>query len=221
MHLIHDLRNLLTVGAGLVDSLRAARHSEPSTIDALEQLSRCFDSMFEMVDDLLPPADLVLATQPIELNQLVLECVSLFRSALKRSVELKIQPLRRPARVKARAIDIQRILLNLILSASEAMPDGGVITVHTDVLPSIGRDNQVDPSLPPAVRLTVSDSGAGLRTDWGQPEQLVPDASATRSLGLASVRLVVLRLGGHVVVESGDSRGTSVHIDFPEAPAAS
>src|SRR5262245_61189950 len=217
MHLIHDLRNLLTIGAGLVDSLRAVPDSDERIHAPLEQLSRCFDNMFELVDDLLPPEDQVMAADAIDLNQLVLECVAMFRAALDKGVEFRIKPWRSPARVRARAIDIERILLNLVLNASEAMPEGGVITVHTDVLPSPGRDQPIDTALPRSVRLTVSDSGPGMPAEWRQPERVVSDASATRSLGLASVRLVVLRLGGRVYVESGEATGTNVHIDLPEA----
>ena len=220
MHLIHDLRNLLTVGAGLVDNLRSASHAEGRSVAALEQLSRCFDSMFELVDDLLPSPDVVPTTETIELNQLVLERVSMFRAALKKGVEVKIRPLRGMARVRARAIDIDRILLNLLLNAAEAMPSGGTITIQTDVLPSTERDAQASGPLPHSVRLTVSDSGVGIAPEWHQAEHLL-DASAHRALGLASVRLVVLRLGGRVYVESAATTGTSVHIDLPEAPPLS
>jgi signal transduction histidine kinase len=218
MHLIHDLRNLLTVGAGLVDNLRASNRAEGRTVAALEQLSRCFDSMFEVVDDLLPSTDTVMMGDTIELNQLVLERVAMFRAALKKDVELQIRPLRGLMRVRARAIDLERILLNLILNAAEAMVDGGVITVETDILPSCERDAQAQhPTSPRTVRLTVSDSGIAMSPQWQEAKEKI-DVSTNRMLGLASVRLVVLRLGGRVYVESGAETGTVVHIDLPEAP---
>jgi signal transduction histidine kinase len=218
MHLIHDLRNLLTVGAGLVDNLRASHRAEDRAMAALDQLSRCFDSMFEVVDDLLPSTEIPTTSGTIELNELVLERVSMFRAALKKGVELQIRPLRGMLRVRARAIDLERILLNLILNAAEAMPGGGMITVETDLLPSTQPDAQLQHGvLPGIVRLTVSDSGIAMTSEWHQADRMI-DASANRMLGLASVRLVVLRLGGRVYVDTAAEHGTSVHIDLPEAP---
>jgi two-component system, cell cycle sensor histidine kinase and response regulator CckA len=113
---------------------------------------------------------------------------------------------------------LERILLNLVLNASEAMPHGGIVTVRTKIVESPAP--QSDTNAPQqSVRLTVSDTGRGLPREWEQQlfKRLAFDQAGGRGLGLASVNLIVLRLGGRFHVDTHEGTGTHVYIDLPLA----
>jgi signal transduction histidine kinase len=118
----------------------------------------------------------------------------------------------------ARSLDLERILLNLVLNASEAMPKGGTVKMRADI--ALSSAPAVDQNTPKEwIRLTVSDTGRGMPREWERQlfNRLAFDQAGGRGLGLASVNLIVLRLGGRVHVESHESIGTAVHIDLPRA----
>jgi signal transduction histidine kinase len=214
MHLIHDLRNLLTVASISVEQLKAANEPDSQQRPRLDVLSHCLDSMFEMVDEFLDSTGVVPPDQSVDLNEAIAERSGLIRAAIGGHIELRIERFATECRVMARAIDLERILLNLVLNAAEAMPEGGVLKVQTRVLePAAGGMTPATPT----VRLTVSDTGRGMPREWEQQlfKRLAFDQVGGAGLGLASVNLIVLRLGGRFHLESHEGLGTRVHIDLP------
>jgi signal transduction histidine kinase len=216
MHLIHDLRNLLTVASVSVEDIRTPTPAEHPARSRLDVVSQCLESMFEMVDEYLASAGVALPDQNVDLNEVIAERASLLRSAVGTDVELRIERFAAECRVMARPIHLERILLNLVLNAAEAMPEGGVLKVQTRVVePPPGSPA----SLSSTVRLTVSDTGRGMPREWEQQlfRRLAFDQVRGQGLGLASVNLIVLRLAGRFHVESHEGLGTRVHIDLPRA----
>ena len=111
------------------------------------------------------------------------------------------------------AAGIREMLTNLIFNAVDAMPEGGVITMHAHV----ERDE---------VRLDVSDTGVGMteevRRRCLEPFFSTKDQQGT-GLGLSLVHATVQRHRGTLTVESAPGRGTTFHIQLPinrHAPAA-
>lgn len=221
MHLIHDLRNLLTVAAVSVENLQSARTSEGQLSPDLEVVSHCLDSMFELVDEFFSTTDaLASPTSSIDINQVIAERVWMLRAALGHRIELTFEPSVMEGLVMARAIDVERMLLNLVLNAAEAMPEGGALTIETTVLESPSAEADPNRGSRRTVRITVSDTGRGMPPAWERQlfTRLAFDQTGSHGLGLASVNLLVLRLGGRFHVESKDGSGTAVHIDLPQAP---
>ena len=111
----------------------------------------------------------------------------------------------------------EQVLLNLVVNAGDAMPDGGRVTVVLCDEPGGGG------GLPgPCVRLTVTDTGVGMdeltRSRIFDP--FFTTKSAGTGLGLATVRDAVAQNGGAVVVESAPGRGSSFHVFWPLCTAA-
>jgi two-component system cell cycle sensor histidine kinase/response regulator CckA len=220
MLLIHDLRNLLNVTAARVDAMRALEDQDPRLRSHLRELAHYLDSMFELVDELLPPVDAAAAPalppQRLDVDLVVADRAAMFRAAIGKNVALVIEPSAGGAIVMARPIDLERVLLNLLLNASEAMPRGGIVTLRTAVFEAGAclADGTDVPSR--TVRVTVGDTGSGIPRFSQRFDQ--SDARAERrSLGLASVRLTVLRLGGRFHIGRQEPVGTLVHIDLPAA----
>lgn len=219
MLLIHDLKNLLIVTASRVDAMCALDDPNPRTRQHLRDLSQCLDSMFELVDELLPPPDheAHMQKQLIDVDAVIAERAGMFRSAVARNVALVIERSSGGAEVMARPIDLERVLLNLVLNASEAMPRGGQVTLRANILLPAPTNGDGVEFRGPFVRITVADTGVGIGRLW---QQFDPGDvwSEQRGLGLASVKLIVLRLGGRFHVDSEASVGTMAYIDLPLAP---
>jgi signal transduction histidine kinase len=221
MHLIHDLRNLLTVAAVSVENIQSTRTSDTHLGPDLEVVAQCLGSMFELVDEFFSTTDkLPVPTSSVDINQVIAERMWILRAALGHGIELEFEPSVMEGLVMARAIDLERVLLNLVLNAAEAMPEGGALTIETKVLEMHAAEAGVNVGPRRTVRLTVSDTGRGMPPAWERElfTRLAFDQAGGRGLGLASVNLIVLRLGGRFHVESRAAVGTTVHIDLPQAP---
>jgi signal transduction histidine kinase len=112
--------------------------------------------------------------------------------------------------------DLQQALLNLLLNARDAMPEGGAITLlHEDVTLPDGA---------PGVALRVRDSGTGIapgvRGRIFDPFFTTKAVGQGTGLGLAMVKAFVEEAGGTIDLQSEVGRGTTVSLLFPECLAA-
>jgi CheY-like chemotaxis protein len=106
----------------------------------------------------------------------------------------------------------EQVLLNLVVNAGDAMPEGGRVTVSLR-----DEDGGGGRLAGPCVRLTVSDTGVGMdentRTHMFDP--FFTTKSSGTGLGLSLVRDAVVQSGGAVAVESAPGRGSSFHVFWP------
>jgi two-component system, cell cycle sensor histidine kinase and response regulator CckA len=111
--------------------------------------------------------------------------------------------------------ELEQVVLNLVVNAREAMPEGGRITVSTAPAPPRDRHG-------PAVLLTVEDEGVGMDTDTlGHVfEPFFTTKEEGTGIGLATVYSIVVAAGGEVAVESTPGRGTRFTLRLPAAPTA-
>jgi signal transduction histidine kinase/ActR/RegA family two-component response regulator len=153
--------------------------------------------------------------EPVQLNSLVTEVVSLTRArwhdmAEQRGIEIDVRtalPPRLPL-VMGVESEIREALVNIILNAVDAMPSGGTITVSTKA--ASGR-----------VNVQVADTGLGMDTETRrrclEPFFTTKGERGT-GLGLAMVRGIVKRHGGDVEIDSASGKGTKIKMLFPAAP---
>jgi signal transduction histidine kinase len=108
---------------------------------------------------------------------------------------------------------MKQVLLNLVLNALQAMPDGGSLRIAATLDPS---------SLPevPAVCLTVSDTGTGIPAELQSRifDPFFTTKDQGTGLGLAIVHALVEAHHGRIDVESSSERGTSFVITLPRGP---
>ncbi len=114
---------------------------------------------------------------------------------------------------------IDQVVLNLVANARDAMPDGGELLVETFTT-TLGHPEQLPPLLPGNyVTLRVKDSGHGMSVET--QERVFEPFFTTKSpalgtgLGLATVYGIVKQHGGHIVVESAPSAGSSFSVYLP------
>lgn len=219
-HRVHDLKNLLTVMAECVDAL-AGQLSEVQPLSDLADLQRALGRAFLLATDLLG-SDAALSTErsAINVNHVIVDLERTLRRILGPTIGLTLRLHAKAPLVVAHPLDIERILLNLILNAKEAMGDHGFLTIETALGP-ISPDTPADPPLARAfVRLTVSDTGRGIAPGVQTQMLREPAFAAKRrgpGFGLNSASETVHQLDGRLHVQTQEGVGTRIHVDFPLA----
>jgi signal transduction histidine kinase len=162
----------------------------------------------------------------ISLNETTGEMRELLTRLIGENIELKFEFDPALGLIKMDATEAQQILLNLVLNARDALPNGGQIAVETrsckvQILSELKSGMDHATSLP-CVLLVVTDNGDGM--DAATREHLFEAFFTTKQagkgtgLGLATVHDIVTRSGGLIHVESAPGRGTRMNILLPLVP---
>ncbi len=211
----HHLNNILAVVKGRLE-LTLGKLREPEVRRSLEIAQRAADEAAEVVRRLQefarsrPPTE----PGPVDVNQVALEALELTRpewrdQAERRgvSIALRWEPGEIPL-ARGEAVALREVVVNLLLNAVDALPEGGTITVRT----------WADAD---RVHLAVADDGAGM-TEEVRRRALEPffttKGPSRRGLGLSVSHGIVQRHGGTLAIDSAPGRGTTVTISLPIAP---
>jgi CheY-like chemotaxis protein len=133
-----------------------------------------------------------------------------------------------PCPVEVDAGQIEQVILNLAVNASDAMPQGGRIALHTESAcrgGPAGLGGEEEGRRPPAtwVVLTVEDTGCGMDSETlrhiFEPFFTTKEKGKGTGLGLSTVYGIVKQSGGDITVESRPGRGTGFRIYLPRAAA--
>jgi two-component system cell cycle sensor histidine kinase/response regulator CckA len=216
----HDFRNLLTIILGASEIL-AARNDLPA--DALE-LIRHVKAAAERGVSLTSELTGYVRHRPQATRVLpAAEAVERFLPILQRAVapthSVEFERGRNGGSIFLDPSHLERVLLNLVLNARDAMPAGGRIRVSVS-----GQAALHDPGTPRLyARIEVRDEGRGIPPDQVErifePFYTTKPAGQGTGLGLAVVKQVVDRAGGFVRVESTPGKGTAVQVFLPRVTA--
>ena len=219
----HDFNNLLMVISGYVHLLN---HQLPGAAE-LRSISGAIDRATAMTHELLSfGRSGELDARIVDLDALIEETDPLARALVGDGIDLRCR--RAPAGPKTVCGDagkLQRVLLNLVANARDAMPDGGLITIATDVV-VVGDDARLRHPLAPGayIQLEVTDTGTGIdaatRARLFEPFFTTKPPGKGTGLGLATAFGIIRQHGGDIEVESEPGRGSQFRILLPQSDAA-
>lgn len=220
---LHDVSHLLVLALGCAELVlddpalgERSRHLVEDVIRAGERAEVLARQMLAFArGDVDAPAgmiDMVAALRAAE---------PLVRRVAGPTATVTVEARGTPLWVRATAVDVDRLIVNLVANSRDAMPDGARLWLRAAAAPASAHD----PAATPQVRLTVRETGHGIAS--GVRERLVEPCATTRrddgdhGLGLPEVRAVVARLGGTVRAMPSPA-GTTVVVDLPAVttPAA-
>jgi two-component system cell cycle sensor histidine kinase/response regulator CckA len=164
--------------------------------------------------------------QLLSLNDVVEGLRSLLRRLIGENIELQFQLDLNLGLVRLDATQAQQILLNLVLNARDALPEGGRITIETTncQIQVFAQSASESPAALPCALLAVSDNGKGMDADTRL--HLFDAFFTTKApgrgtgLGLTTVHDIVTRSGGLIHVDSEPGGGTRITVLLPLVPAA-
>ena len=159
-----------------------------------------------------------LAAEIFDPDGLVEDVFDAVRTVENENVEFVHQAAAEPVTVRMPQTDFEQMLLNLVTNACDAMPDGGTVSLTTEI---VDRDARDAGSLPPGryVSIEVADTGTGMTDDVARTafEPFVTTRADGEGigLGLAIVQRVAHDAGGDVSLVSSAGRGTRVRVLLP------
>lgn len=220
----HDFNNLLTVIKGhselLIDRMKPADAFYGST----QQIVKTADRAASLTRQLLAFSRMqVLEPKVLDLNALVADMSKLLRRLVREDIEFGFRLGDSLGRVKADPGQLEQVLLNLTVNASDAMPQGGRLTIETQKLKVNAAYAHARPPLKPGqyVQLVVTDTGHGMdastKSRIFEPFFTTKESGKGTGLGLATVYGVVRQSGGFIWVESSPGNGARFEIYLPRA----
>ena len=157
------------------------------------------------------------------LNELATEVAELVRKVIPRRMQLAVELATEALPVYLDAVELRQVVMNLVLNAMDAMPQNGRLVLRVtgfSELPMLAHC-QGSPPRPPAARLTVQDTGGGIKprhlASIFDPFFTTKHADKGSGLGLYNTRLFAEKHRGAITVDSTEGVGSSFHIWLPQA----
>jgi PAS domain S-box-containing protein len=217
----HDFNNLLTVIGGYSSILLGKLPQDSPYVSSIEEIKKASDRASALTRQLLAfSRKQILQPRVLDLNTIVTDLEKMVRRLIGEDIDLLTITSPALGLVKADPGQIEQVLLNLIVNARDAMPQGGKLTIETrNVVHSeeYAQRHATEPG--PYVMLAVSDTGCGIETEI-QPRIFEPFFTTKGSgqgtgLGLATVYGIIKQSDGNILVYSEVGRGSTFKIYLP------
>ncbi len=228
----HDMNNALNAIIAFADlALQAAGDSEGLRED-IGEIRLAADRAAGITRRLLAfSRRQILQPQVVEVNAIVTSVEDMLRRLIGDQVTLSLRLAPDAGWVRSDPAQIEQVIINLALNARDAMPEGGRLTVETDVVQLTTEQAGEFDTIAPGdyAVLRIFDSGCGMSSDVlahaFEPFFTTKDLSRGSGLGLPVVYGIVKQSGGQIRVHSEPGQGTRVeiylaHVPEPDLPEA-
>jgi two-component system cell cycle sensor histidine kinase/response regulator CckA len=216
----HDFNNILTAIASFTEFAIRALPSEHAAVDDLEQVRGAVQRAAGLIRQLLAfSRQQVMQPVVLNLSDVVRNLVPMLRRLIPESVALHSFLDPELWAIHADPVQIEQILVNLVVNARDAMPNGGTLTITTSQATldeAYIREGHRDAAIGDYAVLSVSDSGIGM--DAATKARVFEPFFTTKApghgtgLGLSTVYGIVKQNGGSIWLYSEPGRGTTVKI---------
>jgi len=217
----HDFNNVLGAVLGWAEMGYEQCHEHPQIAEYFAHIRQQTDRAAALTRELLTFARRQpLQPRPVQLSQIVQNLMNFLDKVIGKDIEIKVvagnlQPL------KAEPAQMEQVLMNLCLNARDAMPDGGVLKIETEM---IVLDDSFCHFYPGVIAgtyvvLSISDTGTGMspevRERIFEPFFTTKERGKGSGMGLATVYGIVRQHGGFIHVYSEPGQGTLFHVYLP------
>ena len=226
----HDFNNLLGVisgNAALVLEELAPGHACRTDVESIDRAARMAAALTRqlLIFSRLQPSQ----PEITDLNAVVADTERLLRRTVGADIEFTLATEPDLDLVTIDRSRLEQIILNLVVNARGAMPDGGRLTITTAAATEQDRATWRDPEMPSGrfVRLTVTDTGCGMAPEVVrrafEPFFTTKESGKGTGLGLSTVHGAVKEASGTIALQSELGEGTRISVYLPSTgrPAAS
>lgn len=223
----HDFNNLLAVILNYADFVaETLEEDHPAAADVAE-ISRATERAAALTRQLLVfSRHDHLRLEPVDVNEVALATQRLLARTLGEDVRLTVETSPTPVHALADAGQLEQVLMNLILNARDAQPQGGAVTVTiADVVLTGSEASRRGVRSGRHVRVDVADAGEGMPPDVVErafePFFSTKPKGRGTGLGLSTVYGIVTNAEGHIEIDSRLKEGTTVTMHLPIVDADS
>ncbi|TAJ08326.1 MAG: PAS domain S-box protein [Nitrospirae bacterium] len=220
----HDFNNLLMVMLGYSDTLLHRLEDDSPLRRYPLEIKKASDRASSLTHQLLAfSRQQALEPKVLDLNDSVASMSEMLQRLIGEHIELVTALQMGIGCVKADPGQIEQVIMNLVINARDAMPEGGTLTVATDAVDVDETLADVLDRIPPGsyVMLAVSDTGHGMDAETQahifEPFFTTKEQGKGTGLGLASVYGIVKQSGGAILVKSAPAHGTTLTVYLPRA----
>jgi len=218
----HDFSNLLTVMQGHVQlALRRLKPDSPA-YDHLAEIKTAADRAANMTGQLLAFSRReILQKHVLDLNELITDFSRMLAHTIGEHIDLKLDLSEGLPPIMADGGALERVLMNLVLNARDAMPDGGDLSIATGVVGFTDDDAPlpVDARRGEYLRIRVKDTGVGMdesaREHLFEPFFTTKEPGNGTGLGLPMAYGIVRQHEGWIEVDTVQGEGTTVDVFVP------
>jgi PAS domain S-box-containing protein len=223
----HDFNNILTVIIGNT-SLQLANPQINDTLSkALTQVVKAADRATELTRQLLAYSrKQIIQKRDVDLNETVTQASAMLRRVIGEHITIATDLAPGLPAILADATNVDQVIMNIVLNARDAMPEGGRLTISTAKVNVTATQAALcaDAREGRFVRLALRDTGCGMdAATLGrifEPFFTTKEIGRGTGMGLATTFGIVKQHGGWIEVESELGRGTTFRIYFPIADVA-
>jgi PAS domain S-box-containing protein len=218
----HDFNNILTTILGYAELLLDRIQEADPSHRLIREIHKAGQRATALTQQLLAfSRRQLLQPRVLDLNAEIRELRGMLERVLGEDVEIVVALDPDPGRIRADPTQIEQVLLNLVVNARDAMPQGGKLTIETAgvVLDEDYARRHVAVRPGPYVRVTVSDTGIGMdrevQSHIFEPFFTTKEKGKGTGLGLSTVYGVVKQSGGNIWVYSEPGQGTTFKLYLP------
>jgi signal transduction histidine kinase len=212
---VHDLGNLIQIATSAVRIISrnpevvAVPSVDPLLMHATTSLERAAALVRQSIGQRNVPA-----AEALRIDTCLAQLKPLLQYACGPQVAVELAS-DLPIAIECRRLDFENAILNLTLNARDAMPDGGVLRIQTDVAEG--------PEIPEAV-IVVADTGSGMTPEIAaralEPFFTTKPEGRGSGTGLPSVKAFVDEAGGRMSISTAPANGTAITLRLPIAGTA-
>jgi NO-binding membrane sensor protein with MHYT domain/nitrogen-specific signal transduction histidine kinase/CheY-like chemotaxis protein len=218
----HDFNNLLTAILGNVAFvLEATPKDDPRYEDVLE-IERAATRAAELTRQLLAfGRKQILRPTTLDLNSVLAYIMRMLNRLVGEHIEIALRPAPLLGLVRADMAQLEQVIVNLVVNARDAMPDGGKLTIETRNV-TLGAEFTRQHGIAPGAYVLMAFTDTGVGMDPGTQARIFEPFFTTKprgrgtGLGLATVYGIIKQSGGTLSVYSEPNRGSTFKLYLPQ-----
>jgi signal transduction histidine kinase len=222
----HDFNNLLTAIIGYTEIVLHSLDPKDERRADAEEIARAAMRAADLTKQMLAfSRRQVLQPKVIDLNIALKKVEPMLRRVIGEDIVLTVTGKATHAFARVDPGQVEQVVMNLVVNARDAMPQGGRVTVETaDAILDLEAVADLPEAKPGAyVMVSVSDTGSGMapevRARVFEPYFTTKDVGKGTGLGLSTVYGIVRQSDGHIALSSEPGLGTTFRIYLPRAEA--
>lgn len=217
----HDINNILTIISGCSTLIKDGLDDSSELHTFAMRISTASEMIAALTSQLLGDCNQLIQPSSNNPNRVLLGMKHILEHILGKDIELSFNLAVEPVQTLADQVHLGQIIMNLVINARDAMPNGGTIVIETSTVEPDEADLRQHGGSRPGryVLLSVRDNGCGMHQETisriFDPYFTTKAKDKGAGLGLATVYEIVNKCGGHICVISEPGLGTTFNVYLP------